>query len=177
MDKHKSTRSYTLDEIGLVTGKLLQEATRHDSGKPQLHHIHPIFWKDYLRAHDLPLLIFRMSEAMDGFFYYHVPFAHNFLNEFTPPELHKMTQVLKFGSQKYDSLNYAKGMAYSRVLNSFRRHILALVNGEKEDYESHLPTEGHVYCNFMFLYLYSKTGTGTDDRPDLRPPVEKVKNE
>lgn len=155
---------------------LLMETTmsadRHDEGKIELHHIHPVVWRHNIvdwgpnpRYWDW---IYRMNLAIDDFFYCRNPLP--LLELVSSDLLRSATPVLSFGAKKYASLNYVKGMKYSRVLNSLRRHTLALIEGEELDPENGLPHEGHIACNYLFLatyHLLGYDGGEFDDRPDL----------
>lgn len=68
-----------------------------------------------------------------------------------PVALEGLTQVLKFGAQKYASWNWAKGITYTRLLAALLRHTFAILRGELVDPESGLPHINHVGCCWMFL--------------------------
>ena len=78
--------------------------------------------------------------------------------------------VLMFGAEKYDSWNWAKGMAWSRLVGAMLRHLCASDIGDGLDPETGMPHLWHALCCAMFLYVYEKRGIGTDDRhrwPDI----------
>jgi hypothetical protein len=158
-------------------------ALRYDTGKLPLHHIHPVVWQDEVRglfgnlenltpSHREAL---ELNEIMDNWFY-----GSHLNPDLLPASAVMITgctnlksgiDVLVFGSRKYASLNYTKGMAYSRVLNSFRRHLFAIANGEEIDPESGLPHIGHALCNTLFAktyHLLGYDGGEFDDRPKLK---------
>lgn len=147
----------------------MTEALRYDQGKPELHHIHPHAWQLMLRTHcfrDSELL--RFSNAMDAWFYRKC--GGPLLREWRIVDSDTLTEVssvLTFGAAKYAPLNYAKGMAFSRVLNSFRRHALAVVGDNPLDTESGLSHMAHALCNVLFAVTYTLTGVGHDDRPEV----------
>ena len=74
--------------------------------------------------------------------------------------------VSKSGAQKYGLLNYRKGLAWSRLFSSLRRHLYhyPLVFGEAVDEETNMPHWAHAYCCAAFLYEYATENLGTDDR-------------
>jgi Domain of unknown function (DUF5664) len=75
-------------------------------------------------------------------------------------------QVFEYGSRKYNSFNWAKGMAWSIPLACAVRHLLKIIeDGQINDDESGLPHVGHVYCNLCMLLTYHETYREGDDRP------------
>lgn len=144
---------------------MLTRALRHDEGKIDYTHIVPIVWIELLRDTPNNYLIV-LNDYMDQWYYYGRPFNLK-LQGFQ--RLHKETSpVLEFGAIKYEKLNYAKGMLYSRVMKSFRRHIYAHIAGEEVDAESGLPHVQHAACNLLFAYTYERLGYNDgdlDDRP------------
>ena len=82
--------------------------------------------------------------------------------------------VLEFGAKKYAALNYVKGMAASRVMKSFRRHAMAIVNSGLDlyapDEESGLPHLGHMAANVLFAHTYMRYAPKgfIDDRLNLK---------
>ena len=70
-----------------------------------------------------------------------------------------------YGEQKYASWNWAKGMTWSRVYNSFLRHVAAIYDGERKDPESGLDHASHAACCLVFLAGYQFWRNGVDDRP------------
>lgn len=75
--------------------------------------------------------------------------------------LEEIAKVLAFGAQKYDSWNWARGIAYSRLAGAALRHLFARMRGEVNDPESGLPHLAHVGCCVLFLIWMEK------HRPDL----------
>jgi hypothetical protein len=145
----------------------LEEAKKFDSGKVQLSHIHPSVWLEIIKGSNCD--IYNMNVGMNNFFYYHDARSLNhFWAVILKDWVEGMTRVLEFGAKKYASLNYAKGMEYSRVMDAFRRHCLWMNYGEYIDEESNLLHEHHMLCNMMFMTTYANTRVGIDDRPDLR---------
>lgn len=74
-------------------------------------------------------------------------------------------KVLTKGAEKYDERNWEKGMDWSKVLASMKRHILAFEQGEDFDGETGLFHMAHVMCNAAFLTEYYKIYPQGDDRP------------
>ena len=146
-------------------------AVRFDSGKPELRHIHPVAWHLTLQSNKTKLspTIIALNYAMDQYYYYGVNHLDTAWANVGTEDLDNMTKVLEFGAKKYAALNYAKGMNYSRVIDSFRRHINKIIKGEKVDQESGIDHMGHIMCNFMFILTYAKEFESTeyDDRTIL----------
>lgn len=75
-----------------------------------------------------------------------------------------MARILTFGAVKYGEHNWKKGIAYSRLISSAQRHLLAFSDGidkDEESGESHLL---HCAVNLMFLYFFSIFRKDLDDR-------------
>lgn len=148
----------------------IEEAIRHDEGKPDYTHIHPVIWEHLMRQQDAPLQLQVWSVAIDHWYYYDR--AGELLRQCEPLLIHTATPVLEFGAKKYAALNYTGGMNYSRVLKSFRRHCMAVLHGEPIDSESGLEHKGHAACNVLFAITYELTLTNEqkekfDDRPKV----------
>jgi hypothetical protein len=83
-----------------------------------------------------------------------------------PPELEEeVAKVLEFGAKKYAPRNWEKGMDWSRVEASLRRHLLRWKMGEDIDPETGLLHVAHIATNAAFLIAYTRRGVGNDDRP------------
>lgn len=82
-----------------------------------------------------------------------------------PLALEEMAKVLDFGSRKYAAFNWAKGIAYSRVLAAILRHTFAYLRGQTLDPETGLSHMAAVMCNAMFLLHFEKMKPEFDDRP------------
>lgn len=74
-------------------------------------------------------------------------------------------QVLTKGAEKYADRNWEKGMKWSKVLASMKRHVLAYEKGEDYDPETGLLHTAHIMCNAAFLTEYYKIYPQGDDRP------------
>lgn len=75
--------------------------------------------------------------------------------DLVPPTLiNGVAEILTFGAVKYAAHNWRKGIAYSRVISSLFRHLLAWVGGEQIDPESGKSHLWHAGCNIAFLIEY-----------------------
>jgi 5'(3')-deoxyribonucleotidase len=81
-----------------------------------------------------------------------------------PYAINELARVLTKGAEKYEPRNWEKGMKWSTVLASLKRHVNAFESGEDVDAESGLSHMAHAMCNAMFLVEYSKFRTEFDDR-------------
>jgi hypothetical protein len=82
------------------------------------------------------------------------------------PEAQKgLVKVLTLGAQKYAERNWEKGMEWSKITASLKRHIAAIEAGEDFDKESGLLHADHVQANAHFLSAYYKIAPQYDDRP------------
>ncbi len=87
------------------------------------------------------------------------------LDLLAPEFLFGTAEVLKFGAQKYEAYNWAKGMKWSRVFGALMRHMWSWWGGASLDPETGMSHLWHASCCLMFLMAYEARGTGTDDRP------------
>lgn len=87
---------------------------------------------------------------------------HDLVPQFAQEQYAK---VLTKGSEKYAERNWEKGMSWSKVLASLKRHILAIESGEDFDKETGLLHSAHAMCNAAFLTEYYKIFPQGDDRP------------
>jgi hypothetical protein len=76
------------------------------------------------------------------------------LDLLSPSLLNGVAEVLKFGAEKYEPYNWAKGIRYSRVFAAMQRHMWAFWAGEELDQETDLPHLWHAGCCLMFLIHY-----------------------
>jgi 5'(3')-deoxyribonucleotidase len=74
-------------------------------------------------------------------------------------------KVLTKGAEKYAERNWEKGMAWSKVIASLKRHIIAWEQGEDFDQETGVLHMAHVMCNAAFITEYYKIFPQGDDRP------------
>lgn len=76
----------------------------------------------------------------------------------------QMVKILTKGSVKYAPRNWEKGMAWSNVISSLKRHLAAIENGEDYDPETGELHAAHLACNAHFLTAYYKIFPQGDDR-------------
>lgn len=77
----------------------------------------------------------------------------------------QMVSVLTKGSIKYAERNWEKGMAWSKIISSLKRHLAAIEMGEDYDKETGEYHAAHLACNAHFLTAYYKLYPQGDDRP------------
>lgn len=75
-----------------------------------------------------------------------------------------LVKVLTAGSVKYSPRNWEKGMPWTEVIASSKRHLAAIERGEDYDEESGLLHADHLQCNSHFLSAYYKIAPQFDDR-------------
>lgn len=75
-----------------------------------------------------------------------------------------IVKVLTKGAEKYAPKNWEKGMKWSTVIASMKRHIAAIEGGEDYDPETGELHIDHVQCNAHFLSAYYKIYPQGDDR-------------
>jgi len=88
--------------------------------------------------------------------------------------LQEIAKVLTFGAQKYESWNWSKGIAYSRLLGATFRHLGAWAVGQDKDKETGLSHLAHAGCCILFMLWMEKFRPDLDDRhkdPVLLPEV------
>lgn len=88
----------------------------------------------------------------------------------SPGFLLGVSEVLRFGAEKYEPYNWAKGIKYSRVYAAMQRHMYAFWAGEDLDTETKMPHLWHAGCCLMFLThydLFPDIYKEFDDRPDI----------
>lgn len=85
-----------------------------------------------------------------------------------------LAEVLTFGASKYSDRNWEKGMQWSRIIASLKRHLSAIENGEDYDKESGLLHVNHLQCNAHFLSAYYNLYPQGDDRPHKYLSIPKI---
>jgi hypothetical protein len=75
-----------------------------------------------------------------------------------------MVEVLEFGAEKYEALNWMKGLSIREICESLLRHTFAFMEGEDKDSESGISHVGHMQCNTLFLGWMSQYRPDKDDR-------------
>lgn len=86
---------------------------------------------------------------------------HDLIPTFSMNELAK---IYAMGAKKYADNNWRKGMKWSRVLGSLKRHLNAFEKGTDFDEESGLHHMAHVIWNAVTLLEYYKLAPHLDDR-------------
>ncbi len=81
-----------------------------------------------------------------------------------PYAIDQLAKVFTKGAEKYEDRNWEKGMKWSSMLASLKRHIAAFEKGEDFDKESGLSHMSHAAWNAMGLVTYTKTHPELDDR-------------
>jgi hypothetical protein len=77
-------------------------------------------------------------------------------------------EAFTFGASKYEDNNWAKGFAWSRLVGSTLRHILAWNNGDDLDPESKLSHLKHAGACIAMLIAHEAEKLGTDDRRKVK---------
>ena len=83
-------------------------------------------------------------------------------------------KVFTFGAKKYGDRNWEKGMDWTRMIASSKRHLLAIEKGEDYDPESGLLHSAHLACNSLMLTEYYHIHQKGDDRRHNYLRMERV---
>lgn len=62
--------------------------------------------------------------------------------------------ILTLGAKKYSPNNWKKGIDYTRIVSSLKRHLNQFYQGNLIDEESGKPHLHHAACNIAFLIEY-----------------------
>jgi hypothetical protein len=81
-----------------------------------------------------------------------------------PYPLDELAKVYTYGTEKYDSDNYLKGMKWRKVIGPLLRHLWKWIRGEKIDEESNCHHLSMVVWQCFALMLYEKDSIGIDNR-------------
>lgn len=81
--------------------------------------------------------------------------------------MNELAKIYEMGAKKYADNNWRKGMKWSRVIGSLKRHLNAIERGEDFDDESKLYHAAHVAWNAITLLEYYKIYPQGDDRHQL----------
>ena len=76
----------------------------------------------------------------------------------------EMIKVREHGAEKYERWDWMRGREWSDYIDAMRRHITDFNQGEDRDVDSDLSHMAHVAVNAMFLYWFSRTNQGIDNR-------------
>lgn len=91
------------------------------------------------------------------------------------PDAHEdMVKVLEVGAKKYGEYNWTKGMSWSTILQSLKRHLAAFEKGEDYDSDDGLLHISHLACNVHFLNAYYYIYPQGDDRTKKWLNVPKI---
>lgn len=82
-----------------------------------------------------------------------------------PHAIEGLARVMTEGANKYDERNWEKGMNWSTVLASLKRHLLAFEKGEDYDPETGELHIDHLQANAHFISAYYKIFPHGDNRP------------
>lgn len=82
-----------------------------------------------------------------------------------PFAMEQYAKVMTRGAVKYPERNWEKGMSWSNVIASLKRHLAEIEKGNDYDEETGLLHSAHVAWNAMALTEYYKTYPQGDDRP------------
>lgn len=84
---------------------------------------------------------------------------------FHPYSMEQLAKIFTMGANKYAERNWEKGMKWTTVIASLKRHLAAIERGEDYDKESGLLHSSHVEWNAHALTAYYKIFPQGDDRP------------
>lgn len=82
-----------------------------------------------------------------------------------PHAIDELAKIFTKGAEKYAPRNWEKGMAWSKVIASLKRHLNSFEKGEDFDAESTAYHIAHVAWNALALTSYYKIYPEGDDRP------------
>lgn len=85
-----------------------------------------------------------------------------------------LVRVLQYGARKYSPNNYliGEGLAWTRVINSLRRHLADFEKGIETDEESGELTVDHIQANAHMLAALVRLCPNADDRFKLNKDEE-----
>ena len=91
-----------------------------------------------------------------------------------PWAIEKLAEVFTFGANKYAEHNWLRGMRWSKITASLKRHLSAYEQGIDFDKESNLLHAQHIAWNAMALLSYYKHFPQGDDRLHNILPKKKI---
>ena len=91
-----------------------------------------------------------------------------------PHAFEDFVQVLTDGAVKYEPRNWSRGLSWTSVLASLKRHIAAIEKGEDYDPESGRLHIAHAACNVHFLNAFYYIFPQGDDRPKSFLKIPKI---
>jgi hypothetical protein len=83
-----------------------------------------------------------------------------------PKALKGLVEVMTAGANKYAERNWEKGMSWTTVIASLKRHLALIESGEDYDLETGRLHADHLQCNAHFLSAYYEIFPQGDDRPN-----------
>lgn len=91
-----------------------------------------------------------------------------------PFALEQLANVFTKGSEKYADHNWLKGLKWSGIASSLKRHLAAYENGEDFDKETGLLHVAHVAWNAMALVSHYRYHPDLDDRINIYKYPKKI---
>jgi len=91
-----------------------------------------------------------------------------------PYAINELAKVFTKGAEKYAPKNWEKGMDWSKVLASLKRHVNAFEQGEDVDKESECYHMAHAAWNALALVSYYKYAPQFDDRNHSYLKIKKI---
>jgi hypothetical protein len=91
-----------------------------------------------------------------------------------PYAIEELAKVFTEGAKKYEDNNWLKGMSWSSVTASLKRHLSEFEQGVDYDNETKLLHMAHVAWNAMALVSYYKHFPQGDNRFSTLKPTEKI---
>ncbi len=88
----------------------------------------------------------------------------NRLDLIPPNALEEIAKIFTFGSNKYGDYNWSKGIKWSKLIGSMKRHLTKFEKGLDYDEESNLYELAHLATNAIMLLEYYKIAPEMDDR-------------
>lgn len=91
-----------------------------------------------------------------------------------PYAVEQLARVFTKGAEKYAPNNWLKGMSWSSITASLKRHLSEFEQGVDYDEETKLLHMAHVAWNAMALVSYYKHFPEGDDRFATTKPIKKI---
>lgn len=84
-----------------------------------------------------------------------------------PVAIKGLAKVLTLGAEKYAERNWERGMPWTTVIASLKRHLAKIEQGEDYDPETGQLHADHLQCNAHFLSAYYAIYPQGDNRPHV----------
>jgi 5'(3')-deoxyribonucleotidase len=91
-----------------------------------------------------------------------------------PHAIEQLAKVFTKGAEKYEDNNWLKGMSWSSVVASLKRHLSAFEQGIDFDEETELLHMAHVAWNAMAIVSYYKHFPQGDNRFAVTKPIKRI---